>query len=137
MAYGKDESPRSSRSSGGPAFELHAVFKAFGTNVALRAIDLSVDRGQTVGFVGLNGAGKSTTMRILLGLVRPSSGTVIVLGAPVVVGQSRVAPIGALVERPSLHPHLSVHDNLELFGTMRGTNRKTLNHAGCVRSRCC
>lgn len=126
MVYGRNESLQAIESNDGPAFELRGVSKTFGATVALRAIDLTVDRGQTVGFVGLNGAGKSTTMRILLGLARPTSGIVNALGVRVVVGQSRVATIGALIERPSLHPHLSVYDNLELFGTMRGAPRPTL-----------
>lgn len=109
------------------AFALRGVSKVFGQVRALDGVTLSVERGETVGFVGLNGAGKSTTMRILLGLMRPDGGLVEALGTPVIAGERRTSPIGALIERPALHPHLSARDNLELFGLMRGMPRNGMS----------
>jgi len=63
-----------------PVIELRGVQKAFGKNAVLRGLDLSVPAGQTFAFLGRNGAGKSTTIRMLLGLLRPDAGEVRVLG---------------------------------------------------------
>ena len=63
-----------------PAIRTHALVKRFGAIEAIRAIDLDVRRGEVFGFVGPNGAGKSTTIRCLLDLIRPTSGTLEVLG---------------------------------------------------------
>jgi ABC-type multidrug transport system ATPase subunit len=82
--------------------------------VAVDALDLSVRRGEVYGFLGPNGAGKTTTLRMLLGLVRPSSGTAVVLGAP--PGEAdALGRIGSLVETPAFYPYLSGRDNLRVL----------------------
>lgn len=101
------------------AFEFVGVSKSFGEHRVLADISLRVDHGETVGFVGLNGAGKSTTMRILLGLVSPSAGMVTALGRPVHPAGKRTALVGALIDRPGLHQHLSAKDNLRVFAHMQ------------------
>jgi ABC-2 type transport system ATP-binding protein len=63
-----------------PAIELRALSKRYGSTTALDAIDLTVDTGAVFGMIGPNGSGKTTTMRLLLDLIRPSSGSAIVLG---------------------------------------------------------
>jgi ABC-type multidrug transport system ATPase subunit len=81
--------------------------------VAVDSIDLDVPRGAVYGFLGPNGSGKTTTIRMLLGLVQPTKGTHTLLGAPMPSGGSRVLPaVGALVEGPAFHPYLSGRDNL-------------------------
>ena len=71
-----------------PAIDLHDVAKTYGRTTALEGLSLTVGRGELVGLLGPNGAGKTTTIKLLLGLVRPSSGSGQVLGAP--LGDRRV-----------------------------------------------
>ena len=84
-----------------------------GGQMAVDALDLVVPRGSVTGFLGPNGSGKTTTIRMLLGLVTPTSGTVELLGQPLPRAASSVLPrVGALVEGPAFHPYLSGRDNL-------------------------
>jgi ABC-2 type transport system ATP-binding protein len=84
-----------------------------GGQVAVDAIDLDVPRGAVYGFLGPNGSGKTTTIRMLLGLVAPTAGTHTLLGEPMPRGGTQVLPaVGALVEGPAFHPYLSGRDNL-------------------------
>jgi len=81
--------------------------------VAVDSLDLHVPRGAVFGFLGPNGSGKTTTIRMLLGLVTPTSGQVQVLGSAMPAGAQEVLPrIGALVEGPAFHPYLSGRANL-------------------------
>jgi ABC-2 type transport system ATP-binding protein len=81
--------------------------------VAVDAIDLDVPRGAVYGFLGPNGSGKTTTIRMLLGLVQPTAGTHTLLGEAMPSAEGRVLPaVGALVEGPAFHPYLSGRDNL-------------------------
>ena len=81
--------------------------------VAVDGLDLVVPRGSVTGFLGPNGSGKTTTIRMLLGLVTPTDGTVELLGEPVPTASARVLPrVGALVEGPAFHPYLSGRANL-------------------------
>lgn len=84
-----------------------------GGQVAVDGLDLIVPRGSVTGFLGPNGSGKTTTIRMLLGLVTPTSGQVELLGEPVPKASARVLPrVGALVEGPAFHPYLSGRNNL-------------------------
>jgi ABC-2 type transport system ATP-binding protein len=88
-----------------------------------RAVDdvgFRVERGQIVGLLGPNGAGKTTTLRVLMGLIRPTSGTVRVFGELVEAGAPVLARIGAFIEGPGLLPHLSGRDNLHLYWAATG-----------------
>ena len=81
--------------------------------VAVDSLDLVVPRGSVTGFLGPNGSGKTTTIRMLLGLVTPTSGEVELLGQPLPSAAARVLPrVGALVEGPAFHPYLSGRANL-------------------------
>ena len=93
-----------------------ALTKRYGELRAVDAIDLQVDEGDIYGFLGANGSGKTTTVRMLLGLVLPTSGEVEVLGEPIPAARRTVLPrIGALVEGPGAYPHLSGRANLTLL----------------------
>jgi ABC-type multidrug transport system ATPase subunit len=82
--------------------------------VAVNAIELAVPAGAVYGFLGPNGSGKTTTIRMLLGLVAPSTGSVQLLGAPMPAGSAAVLPqVGALIEGPAFHPYLSGRANLK------------------------
>jgi ABC-type multidrug transport system ATPase subunit len=100
--------------------ETRALTKRYGDSiVAVDDLDLSVRRGEVYGFLGPNGAGKTTTLRMLLGLVRPTSGRVAVLGAPPGAPQG-LARIGAMVEAPAFYPYLSGRDNLLVLARHAG-----------------
>ncbi len=101
--------------------ETHQLTKAFGGRPAVRAVDLQVPRGAIYAFLGPNGAGKSTTIRMLLGLLRPDTGTVALLGEPFESRRLALLPrIGSLVESPSLYSHLTGAENLGLYASLRG-----------------
>ena len=81
--------------------------------VAVDAIDLAVPTGSVYGFLGPNGSGKTTTIRLLLGLIRPTAGSHALLGEAMPGGAARVLPrVGALVEGPAFHPYLTGQANL-------------------------
>jgi ABC-type multidrug transport system ATPase subunit len=90
--------------------------KRFGGLVAVDGLDLEVGEGDLFGFLGPNGSGKTTTVRMLLGLVFATSGRIEVLGRPMPRAASEVLPqVGSLVEGPAFYPHLSGRANLALF----------------------
>jgi len=94
----------------------------------ISAIDLFVPRGAVYALLGANGSGKTTTIRLLLGLLRPQAGTLRVLGHPDPArsGAGRRA-VGALVEAPSLYPHLSGRRNLEVTARLLGVSRSKVD----------
>ncbi len=95
------------------AIETRGLTKQFGHYAAVKGIDLRVPRGSVFGFLGPNGSGKTTTIRMLLGLATPTSGEARVLGASMPAGNATVLPrVGALVEGPGFYPYLSGADNL-------------------------
>jgi ABC-2 type transport system ATP-binding protein len=88
-----------------------------------RAVDdvtFQVRRGQVVGLLGPNGAGKTTTLRVLVGLIRPTAGTVHVFGEPIYPGAPVLARLGAFIEGPGFLPHLSGRENLRLYWQATG-----------------
>jgi ABC-type multidrug transport system ATPase subunit len=87
--------------------------------VAVDRLHLRVRRGEVYGFLGPNGAGKTTTLRMLLGLVQPSAGSALVLGAAPGSPEA-LAGIGALVETPAFYPFLSGRDNLRVLAHYAG-----------------
>jgi ABC-2 type transport system ATP-binding protein len=90
--------------------------KRFGGLVAVDGLDLDVGEGDLFGFLGPNGSGKTTTVRMLLGLVFATSGRIEVLGRPMPGAAREVLPqVGSLVEGPAFYPHLSGRANLALF----------------------
>jgi ABC-2 type transport system ATP-binding protein len=90
-----------------------------GSTVAIGGLDLEVPEGGVFGFLGPNGSGKTTTIRCLLGLVRPTAGTLRLLGRPVPGGLAQsMRAVGAIVESPALFPTMSGRDNLELLGAI-------------------
>ena len=106
--------------TGGDEFAVTSIglTKRFrGGQVAVDHIDLAVPHGAVYGFLGPNGSGKTTTIRMLLGLVRPTEGSSTLLGGRIPADSQRVLPrVGALVEGPAFHPYLSGRDNLAPAG---------------------
>ncbi len=103
----------SAGTSGTPAVASAGLTKRFGHQVAVDHIDLDVPAGSVYGFLGPNGSGKTTTIRMLLGLIRPTEGTCSLLGRPMPAGVLATLPhVGALVEGPAFQPYLSGRANL-------------------------
>jgi ABC-2 type transport system ATP-binding protein len=102
---------------GAPPVVTHGLTKQFrGGQVAVNAIDLEVPAGSVFGFLGPNGSGKTTTIRMLLGLIAPTAGSVELLGQPMPKAQLAVLPrVGALVEGPAFYPFWTGHANLLRF----------------------
>jgi ABC-type multidrug transport system ATPase subunit len=99
-----------------PVIRTEALTKRYGGLVAVDGVDLRVDQGDLFGFLGPNGSGKTTTVRMLLGLVFATSGRIEVLGRPMPRAAAAVLPaVGSLVEGPAFYPHLSGRANLALF----------------------
>jgi len=98
------------------AIRTVGLTKSFGTHNAVDSIDLQVPRGSIFGFLGPNGSGKTTTIRMLMGLANISAGEVSLLGhsMPSELGQA-LPKVGALVEGPAFYPYLSGRDNLIRF----------------------
>ncbi len=98
---------------GAPAIETRALTKRFGSQTAVAGLDLNVPAGAVFGFLGPNGSGKTTTIRLLLGLANATSGTASVLGQAMPRHLDAVLPrVGALVEGPAFYPFLSGSANL-------------------------
>jgi ABC-2 type transport system ATP-binding protein len=88
---------------------------------AVESVSLRVGRGEIYGFIGRNGAGKTTTIRALLGMIRPSAGSVRMLGEAVGPhGRGPWRRVGHLVEEPSAYPELTVRENLEIARRLQG-----------------
>jgi ABC-2 type transport system ATP-binding protein len=97
----------------GLAVATIGLAKRFGHQLAVAGIDLAVPRGSVYGFLGPNGSGKTTTIRMLLGLIQPSEGSQRLLGVSMPAGAAAVLPrVGSLVEGPAFHPQLSGPANL-------------------------
>ena len=113
------------------AIRTRGLTKRYGELRAVDAVDLDVGEGDIYGFLGANGSGKTTMVRMLLGLVLPTSGEAEVLGRPMPAARRTVLPlIGALVEEPGAYPHLSGAANLALLDAtgpnpLRSGHRRT------------
>jgi ABC-type multidrug transport system ATPase subunit len=110
-----------------PAIEASDLTKVFGRQRAVDGLTLTVPRGAVFGFLGPNGSGKTTTIRMLLGLVAPTSGAISLLGERMPAALPSVLPrVGALVEGPAGYPFLSGRDNLfRLDAAEAGSDRAT------------
>lgn len=97
------------------------LVKRFGDQVAVNEISLTVNSGDVYGFLGLNGAGKTTSMRMIMGLLKPDSGSIHIFGHKTAAGRRQaMARVGAMVESPSFYGHMSGKKNLELLGALSG-----------------
>lgn len=110
-------------------YAIHAeqVVKKFGDFTAIEGINLSVPKGSIYGFLGPNGCGKSTTIRVLTGLLSPTSGSVNVLGLEIPRQSEQLRlKIGYMTQKFSLYDELTVEENLQFMGQIFGMNRKAL-----------
>ncbi len=106
------------------ALAVTGVTKRLSGSMVVDGVSLEVPEGSVFGFLGPNGAGKTTTIRMLLGLVRPDSGSVELLGARGSKIRSVLPRVGALIEGPGYVPYLSARDNLSRLLAAEGVRRR-------------
>ena len=105
----------------GAAVAMHGLRKEFGALVAVDGLDLEVPRGEVFGLLGPNGSGKTTTIRMLCGLLAPTDGSVTVAGIDVVRDPERVRrAIGYMSQRYGLYDDLTVNENLRFYAEVYG-----------------
>ena len=103
-----------------------SLTKKFGAATAVESVSIRVHQGEIYGFLGLNGAGKTTTIRMLLGMIRPTEGTVALFGAALRPDRNPWHEVGYLVETPCAYPNLSVRENLEVYFRYRQLKDRSL-----------
>jgi lantibiotic transport system ATP-binding protein len=102
--------------------------KSFGKEQAVSNINLKIRKGEIYGFLGPNGAGKTTTIRMLLGLMKPSSGTIKIFQKDLMKERINIlAKVGSLVENPSYYPHLTAYENLEALRKILGVPKSRID----------
>jgi len=101
--------------------ETSGLTKRYGDLTAVDDLQLRVRPGEVYGFLGPNGAGKTTTLRMLLGLIKPTSGQIAMLGSR---GDPRhtIGSVGSMIETPAFYPFLSGHDNLHMLAKYTGVD---------------
>lgn len=121
------------------AIELHEVSHRYDTEEVLHKIDLTIEPGEVFGFLGHNGAGKTTAINILTTLITPTSGTALVGGYDVVTQRTEVTrSIGYLPAEVRLYPHMSAEENLLFFAQLSGVEEprravaETLEYLECT-----
>jgi ABC-type multidrug transport system ATPase subunit len=113
-----------------PLVTVSHLSKKFRTHSAVNDLSFSVEEGDVYGFLGQNGAGKSTTIRMLLTLVTPTAGSIQLFGLDLRKERKTILrQVGAVIEKPDLYKYLSAYENLSLFATMSGSkvNKKDLH----------
>ena len=99
--------------------QTSGLSKRYGDKWAVDHLELMVEQGDIYGFIGRNGAGKSTTLKLLCGLARPTQGEALIFGKPIRDSVAR-RRVGALIEQPGLYPDLSGRENLRLYAALLG-----------------
>jgi ABC-type multidrug transport system ATPase subunit len=100
--------------------KVENISKHFGTLKAVDNLSFEVQAGQVFGFLGQNGSGKSTTIRMLLSLIHPSSGNIELFGKSIQKNRASILEqVGAIIERPDLYPYLTATEHLQLFAKVR------------------
>jgi len=108
--------------------KVENISKHFGNLKAVDELSFEVAAGEVFGFLGQNGSGKSTTIRMLLSLIHPTSGTIELFGKSLQKERNQILEqVGAIIERPDLYPYLSAREHLQLFAKVR--KQKIKSHA--------
>lgn len=103
--------------------ETEQLTKVYGEQTAVDAVDVHVKKGRIYGLLGRNGAGKTTIMKMILGLTSVTSGQIKVFGKNMKGQEKKIYPrIGAIIETPGFYPNLTGTENLEIFAKLRGTS---------------
>jgi ABC-type multidrug transport system ATPase subunit len=100
--------------------QVNDLSKYFGNLKAVDHLSFSVNEGEVFGFLGQNGSGKSTTIRMLLSLIHPTSGSIELFGKSMESNRNEILEeVGAIIERPDLYPYLTAREHLQLFAKLR------------------
>ncbi len=100
--------------------QVNNLSKHFGNLKAVDQLSFSVNAGEVFGFLGQNGSGKSTTIRMLLSLIHPTSGRIELFGKSMETNRNQILEeVGAIIERPDLYPYLTAREHLQLFAKLR------------------
>ena len=110
---------------GPPPVEVRGLVKQYKEVTAVAGVDLTVDAGDVYGYLGPNGAGKTTSLRMMLGLIRPTAGTVRLFGADPIESVHALDGVAGFVEAPTFYPYLSGRRNLELLAAFDGGQAAT------------
>ena len=105
---------------GPPPVEVRGLVKRYGELTAVAGVDLTVRAGDVYGYLGPNGAGKTTSLRMMLGLIRPTAGTVRLFGLDPQTTVHALDGVAGFVEAPTFYPYLSARRNLELLAAYDG-----------------
>lgn len=103
-----------------PPIELRGLVKRYGDLTAVDHVDLTVETGDVFGYLGPNGAGKTTSLRMMLGLIRPTEGSVRIFGRDPQLGIEALEGVAGFVEGPQFYPYLPGRVNLELLAALDG-----------------
>jgi ABC-2 type transport system ATP-binding protein len=106
--------------SDGPPLEVRGLVKRYGDLTAVAGVDITVETGDVYGYLGPNGAGKTTSLRMMLGLIRPTEGTVRVFGRDPLMSVAALDGVAGFVEAPTFYPYLSARRNLEMLAAYDG-----------------
>jgi len=106
------------------AISVSELSKVYGDRQAVSQASFEVPVGSICGFVGPNGSGKTTTMRMLLGLIKPTQGTGSVLGEDIKHPEKYLSQVGAMIEGPAFYPALSGAENLRVLASIGGFSQK-------------
>jgi ABC-2 type transport system ATP-binding protein len=105
--------------------EVRGLVKRYGRLTAVGGVDITVRSGDVYGYLGPNGAGKTTSLRMMLGLIRPSAGTVRLFGRDPLETVRALEGVAGFVEAPTFYPYLSGHRNLELLAAYDGHDARS------------
>jgi ABC-2 type transport system ATP-binding protein len=108
--------------------ETKGLTKRFGKEKAVVDLDMKIKKGEIYGFLGPNGAGKTTTIRMLLGLMKPTAGTIQIFQKDLSKERINILKeVGSLVENPSYYPHLTAYENLEASRKIVGASKERIH----------
>jgi ABC-2 type transport system ATP-binding protein len=113
-------SAAASAAAGPPPIEVRGLVKRYGELTAVAGVDLTVHTGDVYGYLGPNGAGKTTSLRMMLGLIRPSEGTVRLFGRDPMESVRALEGVAGFVEAPTFYPYLNARRNLEMLAAYDG-----------------
>ena len=108
-----------------PPVEVRGLVKRYGELVAVAGVDITVEAGDVYGYLGPNGAGKTTSLRMMLGLIRPTEGSVRLFGRDPMQSVSALEGVAGFVEAPTFYPYLSARRNLEMLAAYDGGEAST------------
>jgi ABC-2 type transport system ATP-binding protein len=114
------QAPGERTDDGAPPIEVRGLVKRYGELTAVAGVDLTVNAGDVYGYLGPNGAGKTTSLRMMLGLIRPTAGSVRLFGRDPLATIHALDGVAGFVEAPTFYPYLTGRRNLEMLAAYDG-----------------